>query len=292
MLAPMRRGILILVAVVGLGLVALDANAKVIFVTTTADVLDGPACSLRDAVRSANTDTPKGGCLPGLGDDEIVLPAGTYTTARAGAGEDAAATGDYDVLGPGSLTVSGDPGGGTVIDAAGIDRAFDAPGVLLTQIDLTIRGGNPGHGDTWPRDGGAIMATGVLTLERVVIEGNRTATGDETGIPPYPDPGGSGGAVAAYGTLVVRDSVSATTTREAAATRRGRPARATAATAERSSPTAAPRRSSGRASRGTRRAAGARNRTSGAPSPGEAAPAERCSSARRRRCATSSSPTT
>ena len=201
----MRRGIL--VAVVGLGLVSLEANAKVIFVTTTADVIDGPACSLRDAVRSANTDTPKGGCLSGLGDDEIVLPAGTYRISRAGAGEDAAATGDYDVLGSGGLTVYGDANGGTVIDAAGIDRAFHAHGAVpLTLIDLAITGGNPGHGDTWPLDGGAIMAN-ALTLERVVLEGNRTATGDEIGIPPYPDPGGSGGAVAVSGTLVVRDSV-------------------------------------------------------------------------------------
>src|SRR5262245_28647604 len=204
MVARMR---VLLFAVVGLGLVPLNANAKVIFVNTTVDVIDGPECSLRDAVRSANTDTPKGGCDPGLGDDEIVLPAGTYTISRAGADENAGATGDYDVLGPARLAVYGNPDGGAVIDAAGIDRAFHAGAAPLTLRDLTIRGGNPGHGNVWPLDGGAILAMAGLTLERVVLEGNRTATGDETGVPGYADPGGSGGAVAVNGTLVVRDSV-------------------------------------------------------------------------------------
>src|SRR5215813_11265306 len=71
----------------------------VITVTTTADVLDGgtlgnPAgpdgkISLREAVNLAN--------LSG-GPDTIVLPTGNFKITRAGAGENANSTGDFDIL--------------------------------------------------------------------------------------------------------------------------------------------------------------------------------------------------
>src|SRR4051794_30825064 len=44
-------------------------------------------CTLRAAIQEANA-------LPGT--DTILLPAGTFTLTRAGAGENAAATGDLD----------------------------------------------------------------------------------------------------------------------------------------------------------------------------------------------------
>src|SRR5262245_3252456 len=52
--------------------------------------------SLRSAIQAANST---------LGSDTIVLAAGTYTLTRAGAGEDAAATGDLDILH--DLTIQG-----------------------------------------------------------------------------------------------------------------------------------------------------------------------------------------
>ena len=46
-------------------------------------------CSLRGAIVTANAAT---------GADTITLPAGTYTLTRAGANEDAASTGDLDII--------------------------------------------------------------------------------------------------------------------------------------------------------------------------------------------------
>ena len=67
-------------------------------VTTTLDVID-PADgkrSLREAITAANN-------LAGA--DVIVLPAGVYKLALAGAGDDANATGDFDVSG--TVTIRG-----------------------------------------------------------------------------------------------------------------------------------------------------------------------------------------
>src|SRR5437868_1979187 len=69
-------------------------------VSTTLDVLSGhhdSLLSLRQAIIDANATSNKA--------DTIVLPAGTYTLTRAGAGEDGCLTGDLDIRGP--LTISG-----------------------------------------------------------------------------------------------------------------------------------------------------------------------------------------
>ena len=70
----------------------------VLHVTTTADSVDANdgALSLREAITQANSTAAA---------DVITLPAGTYRVARAGAGEDANATGDFDVKNP--LTIVG-----------------------------------------------------------------------------------------------------------------------------------------------------------------------------------------
>src|SRR2546422_794439 len=80
-------------------------------VTTPLDVVDpgDGVLSFREAVLAANA-SPKA--------DTINLPAGTYTLALAGAGEDHAATGDLDIKG--DLTISGAGAEQTTIDAAGL----------------------------------------------------------------------------------------------------------------------------------------------------------------------------
>ena len=84
---------------------------------------------------------------------------------------------------------------GRVIDPAGLDRAFFAQSMSpLTLRDLTITGGrapldDPATANVEPNYGGAIVAFGGLTMERVVLEGN--ATRDAVG--------GGGGAGAAGG---------------------------------------------------------------------------------------------
>ncbi|MDW8212484.1 MAG: CSLREA domain-containing protein, partial [Roseiflexaceae bacterium] len=68
-----------------------SAQGDPLIVTKTADTNDGVCdtdCSLREAMIIANT-------LPGP--DTIILPAGTYTLTIAGAGENAATTGDLDI---------------------------------------------------------------------------------------------------------------------------------------------------------------------------------------------------
>jgi len=92
-------------ALFSLGALALTCNlapaagyAAEIAVTTTADELNADGdCSLREAIQAANTDTAVDACPAGSGADTIVVPAGTYAISIAGTGEDANATGDFDI---------------------------------------------------------------------------------------------------------------------------------------------------------------------------------------------------
>ena len=93
--------------VFALGLQAASARAATITVTTTADEFgSGVACSLREAVRTANGNADFGSCAHsgGFGTDLILLPPGTYELTIAGIDEDADATADLDILS--SLTIS------------------------------------------------------------------------------------------------------------------------------------------------------------------------------------------
>ena len=103
------------------------AAAAFIEVTTTADVVaDDDECSLREAVIAANTNTAVDTCLAGdSGFDNITIPAGHYVLDIAGPGEDLALTGDLDLLEPIGIDGPFDDPFGVVIDAAGLDRAFD-----------------------------------------------------------------------------------------------------------------------------------------------------------------------
>lgn len=129
-----RRIIFRLVFITGnviIGLAALSRtgqSATLIVVDSTADVVaDDGACTLREAIIAANTDsalyvTP-GECPAGSGADTIQLYAFTYPLSTGGAGEDDAYTGDLDILedltilgaGMGSTTING--GGTTLGDA-------------------------------------------------------------------------------------------------------------------------------------------------------------------------------
>lgn len=155
-----------------LGLAALPAAAATFLVDSTADAPDDApgnqlcasaagACTLRAAVQEANA-------LAGL--DEIHLPAGTFALTLAGAGENAGATGDLDLVD--DLTLIGAGERLTVLDAAGLDRLFDshppAGGLTLWLEDLTVRGGVTSGADG---DGGCFRnpENGVLLLGRVTV---------------------------------------------------------------------------------------------------------------------------
>src|SRR5262249_34393160 len=86
--------------------------------------------SLRSAIHAADA---RGGS------HTIVLPSGTFTLTIAGAGEDAAATGDLDITR--NLTIQGKGSGSTVIDGNNLDRVFQVLGGKVSLSKLTIQRG-------------------------------------------------------------------------------------------------------------------------------------------------------
>ena len=117
-------------------------------------------CTLRDAINEANT---RGGR------DSVVLRAGrTYRLSETGTGEDTDVFGDLDVLE--ALTIRSSGGKPATIDAQGIDRVIDTPGLTgrLTLERLVIRGGNPA-----PAGGAGVLARGgSLRVVRSLVTGN------------------------------------------------------------------------------------------------------------------------
>ena len=147
-----------------------SAHAANLAVTTTVDELNSDGdCSLREAIRAANTDVAVDACTAGSGADVITLPAGTYTLTIAGAGEDAAATGDLDITD--DLTINGAPAVSTIIDGGGIDRVLEVhPGATVQVNGVTVRNGNPGG------NGGGIFNQGTLTLMESTVTNNTGAS--------------------------------------------------------------------------------------------------------------------
>ena len=135
--------------------------------------------SLRAAVMEANA---------WAGDDVIALPAGTYVLTIAGAGEDAAATGDLDVNDLlGSLAIYGVGSDETIIDAGGdtgiLDRVFDVFTGGLELHRLTVQGGRADGSNSTDRTGsggGIFVDDGVFVLRESKVvdnEANRRGGG-------------------------------------------------------------------------------------------------------------------
>jgi CSLREA domain-containing protein len=149
---------------------AAPLEAAVFVPTKGADTFDGACdsdCSLREAVAAANANP---------GTDVILLGARVYTLTRAGAGEDAAATGDLDVTEP--VIIVGDGAASTVLDGGGLDRVFDVFGsdASLELSDVTLRNGSAaGHG------GAILNRESTVSLTRAILAGN-LATGFGGGV--------------------------------------------------------------------------------------------------------------
>src|SRR5919198_3141043 len=147
-----RTGVALLAFAVALAAAA-RAQAATFVVTRTDDPAPAACdsdCSLREAVIAANA-SPEG--------DTIELLAGHVRLARAGAGENAAATGDLDLAT--SVVLTGKGARASYVDASGLDRVFDIrPGGTVLLADLTVTGGAADG------DGGAIVSAGALTLLR------------------------------------------------------------------------------------------------------------------------------
>ena len=129
--------------------------------------------TLREAIIAANNNTTTDlGHTASLWGDQIVfdssLDGKTIAVAIPGTGEDAAQTGDLDIMGLGDLTVIGNGKSHTIIDAQSIDRVFDihrsSSGVTFE--NLTITGGAADG------SGGAIRSLNELTIKGSTISGN------------------------------------------------------------------------------------------------------------------------
>ena len=150
-------------------------QAATISVNTTDDSPSETLCSLRQAIRAANTNQAVGGCTAGdIGVDTIVLPTGLYTLTVSGPNENDAHTGDLDIHE--ELVINGADRATTVIDGAKLDRIFEImPGVAVTITSLTIQNGlvvPNDDADPSVASGGAIYNAGLLTLRATDLISN------------------------------------------------------------------------------------------------------------------------
>jgi CSLREA domain-containing protein len=139
------------------------AASFAVSVTTTADT--NGTCSLRDAIRYANTHTS-------ADTTTITLPAGTYNLTQTGDCEDAAVTGDLDITK--NVILNGADPATTIIDGVGSDRIFDirVSTITVSIANVTVRNGF--QGVSCGSGAGAIGMVGSVTLTNVVVT-NSTA---------------------------------------------------------------------------------------------------------------------
>jgi len=156
-------------------LVSVPAGAATITPTTFADdLMNNGNCTLREAVLAANTDAPVDACPAGSAADVIQLQAGTYQLTVQGVGEDAAASGDLDIVS--DLTVQGAGPTATVVVgawAANTDRIFHVltAGTDAALNNLTVRDGG---GD---QDAAGVLVDGPnvsLQMSNAIITSNET----------------------------------------------------------------------------------------------------------------------
>jgi predicted outer membrane repeat protein len=150
-----------------------DRLAPAVFtVNSFADLLNPPpgTVTLRSAIEQANA-TPGGNTI------NLTL-GGTYKIGIPGSGEDANASGDFDILASGgNLTINNTSGGRVVIDGNGLDRVFDINPTFdannptaTAPFKVTLQGVTIEHGVAAPfgdgtMGGGGIRDTGNASLE-------------------------------------------------------------------------------------------------------------------------------
>jgi len=172
-----------------------------IFVTTFEDEMTmNGACSLREAIQSANTGTGVDTCAtPGITNTVITLAAGHYDLARPGANEDANQTGDLDLRA--AIEVVGHGRQATSISGADLDRILHIhDGAVVTVRAVTLGNGRAPDGQVISqtaepgKPGGAILNRGNLTLLDSDVVGSRTGDGAASPSNNFSSsPGGNGG---------------------------------------------------------------------------------------------------
>lgn len=154
--------------------------ANILVNTATDSLASDGSCSLREAIRNANSDSQvdNSDCQSGSGDDMITIPKGTYTLTLSGTevNTNASATNDLDINS--NLILRGDGDTMTVIDGNGIDSVFQIEGSSLsvTMIKMTITGGSgcSGGGIQTEHTGGGDSS---LNLNNVIITANSARAG-------------------------------------------------------------------------------------------------------------------
>ncbi|WP_309719064.1 hypothetical protein [Armatimonas sp.] len=182
------------VAVIGVLSAPESAHAATITVSTAGlqeaynsgnYTVDGD-CTLREAIKAANTNAAVDACAAGSGSDTIVLPAGTYDITNA----DNASNGLPQITT--NITITGAGRDTTIIrranDALSGDRGSTAPLFRLFQVStagslslsgITIRGGYVQLAEY----GGGILNDGTLSVSSVDFRSNSyvNAAGDHGG---------------------------------------------------------------------------------------------------------------
>ncbi len=149
-------------------------EAQAFTVDSTSDVVDdtidgvcddgGTNCTLRAAIQEANDNA---------GLDIIFVPAGTYTLSIAGTGEDAAATGDLDVLS--HLALAGAGATSTTVDANNIDRVFHIDPAFTNAFTVSMSGVGIVNGDISAANGGGIETASTLRLSDCLFQLNTSS---------------------------------------------------------------------------------------------------------------------
>jgi CSLREA domain-containing protein len=176
------------------------AGANPITVNTTGDQNGiGAECSLREAIASANTNSAFGGCPTGSGADTIGFSVtGTIDLTAVG-----------ELLVNSDMQIQGSGAGLLTLKGGAPNRVLEVMAGNVTVSGLTVTGGAfiaPG----FVIDGGGIHNDGTLTLDHVVVTGNKVQLNASGGANPSAVV--NGGGISNYGTLTVRDStVSANT---------------------------------------------------------------------------------
>ena len=179
----MTRNITIILLGLAMLLGSVSSQANIITVNTFAD--DSSACSLRNAIISANTANSVGGCAQGSGTDTVQLASGTYTLSKAlviSAGvtvEGASTTNNYNINPLTGAAPTQTPPSTTITLASGvIDRLFVVvAGGSASFIDLYLSGGNAvTKNDPYQDNGGAVWAAASVTASNVQFL-NNTAGG-------------------------------------------------------------------------------------------------------------------
>jgi CSLREA domain-containing protein len=212
----------VVIALVGLvtlpGTITAGNTGQTFNVTKAADTNDGSCtpqdCSLREAVVAANANSDF---------DTIQIPAGHFTLAIKGKSEQAAATGDLDILN--GVDIHGAGARKTIVDGGGIDRVFHVPYTgTSTQFHVWIENMTITGGISPNEPGGGIahlQPTATLHLLKSTVRGNSANQGggiengfpfettmiiDRSTISRNKAPGGQGGGIQNVGTLTIVNS--------------------------------------------------------------------------------------